>query len=238
MQNPPRRTVSGLLGCAAICALSAPCFAQTTPSATADTSSDIVVTAEATKSDVPLKETPQSVTIIDRAQLDQLNVQTIEEAFRYVPSAQSESGGSRGFDNILIRGFNQSAYEYRDGLRLDPGYVEQQEPYGLERLEVLKGPASVFYGQIAPRCATAACSAYRSRLPAAGGWSACGRSSVRNRIAARRAPACSSASATASGHRPCSSIAGSVCFPGAMPARRRRQRRWSMCGSLGHARAR
>ena len=146
-----RTALPSLLGCAAACGIAAPTFAQTTTAPPNEgTVAEIVVTAQATKSGVPLKETPQSVTIIDRAQLDQLNVQTIEETFRFVPSIQSETGGSRGFDNILIRGFNQSAYEYRDGLRLDPGYLEQQEPYGLERLEVLKGPASVLYGQISP----------------------------------------------------------------------------------------
>ncbi|MBV8972349.1 MAG: TonB-dependent receptor plug domain-containing protein, partial [Sphingomonadaceae bacterium] len=144
----PRLWLSAPLCLAAAIAVPDPAFAQSaSPDAPA---ADIVVTAEATKSGVPLKETPQSVSIVDRAQLDQLNVQTVEEALRYVPSVQSETGGNRGFDNILIRGFNQSAYEYRDGLRLDPGYVEQQEPYGLERLEVLKGPASVLYGQISP----------------------------------------------------------------------------------------
>ena len=151
MNRRIRTALPSLLGCAAACGIAAPTFAQTTTAPPDEgTVAEIVVTAQATKSGVPLKETPQSVTIIDRAQLDQLNVQTIEETFRYVPSIQSETGGSRGFDNVLIRGFNQSAYEYRDGLRLDPGYLEQQEPYGLERLEVLKGPASVLYGQISP----------------------------------------------------------------------------------------
>jgi len=112
---------------------------------------EIVVTSSAVaKLDVPLSETPQNVTIIDQAMFERQNATSIEEILRYVPSVQAELSGRSGFDAFLIRGFDQSRYQFRDGLRLDPGFLNQQEPGGLASLEVLKGPASVLYGQIAP----------------------------------------------------------------------------------------
>ena len=104
---------------------------------------EIVVTGTVLKLDVPLIETPQDVTALDRETLDCQNVQTVEEALRYVPSIQTELSGRVGSDDFLIRGFSQSAYEFKDWLRLDPNYLQQQEQFGLERIEVFKGPASV-----------------------------------------------------------------------------------------------
>ena len=63
---------------------------------------------------------------------------------------QAELSGRSGFDAFLVRGFDQSRYQFRDGLRLDPGFLQQQEPGGLASIEVVKGPASVLFGQIAP----------------------------------------------------------------------------------------
>lgn len=122
-------------------------LAQTTVAGDGD---DIVVTATLGKLDVPLNEVPQNVTIIDADAIDRQNATSIQEILRYVPSVQTELTGRSGFDEYQVRGFNQSRYQFRDGLRLDPGYLQQQEPWGLSSVEVLKGPASVLYGQIAP----------------------------------------------------------------------------------------
>ena len=111
---------------------------------------EVTVTAQVTKSGVALAEIPQSVSVIDRSQLDALGVDSVQEALRYVPSVQAEFAGRTGYEEILIRGFSQSAYQYRDGLRLEGSYNTQQEPFGLEQIEVLQGPASVLYGQISP----------------------------------------------------------------------------------------
>ncbi|NJL17766.1 MAG: Plug domain-containing protein [Nitrospira sp.] len=108
---------------------------------------EIVVTGNLSKLDVPVTETPQNVTIIDEDAIERQNATSIQEIIRYVPSIQAELTGRSGFDEFLIRGFSQSRYQFRDGLRLDPGYLQQQEPFGLASVEVLKGPASVLYGQ-------------------------------------------------------------------------------------------
>jgi iron complex outermembrane recepter protein len=125
-----------------------PAFAQ---EATEETDkAEIVVTGSLGKLDVPPSEVPQNVTIIDADAIERQNATSIQEILRYVPSVQTELTGRSGFDEYQVRGFNQSRYQFRDGLRLDPGYLQQQEPWGLASVEVLKGPASVLYGQIAP----------------------------------------------------------------------------------------
>ncbi|MFC4698991.1 TonB-dependent siderophore receptor [Glaciecola siphonariae] len=110
----------------------------------------IEVTGRVSKFDVPLSETPQAISIIDASDFELKGAISVEEALRYTPSVQAELSGRQGFDDFLIRGFTQSRFQFRDGLRLDPGFLQQQEAYGLSSIEVLKGPASVLYGQIAP----------------------------------------------------------------------------------------
>jgi iron complex outermembrane recepter protein len=133
-------------------ALATPASAQSDPQASdAPTSvGEIVVTGSVSRFSVPLSETPQAITVIPAEQLERQGAVSIEEALRFTPSVQAEQAGRQGFDEFLIRGFSQSRYQFRDGLRLDPGYLQQQEPWGLTSIEVLKGPASVLYGQVAP----------------------------------------------------------------------------------------
>ena len=110
----------------------------------------IEITGNLAKFGVPASRTAQAVSEIDREELDQLNVQSVQEALRYTPFVQAELTARSGFDEFLVRGFNQSRYQFKDGLRLDPGYLQQQEAWGLERIQVLRGPASVLFGQVAP----------------------------------------------------------------------------------------
>jgi iron complex outermembrane receptor protein len=136
---------------AAVSTLPAALHAQDGTSDNPDKSPEIVVTAAAVaKLDVPLSETPQNVTVITQQAFERQNATSVEEILRYVPSVQAELSGRSGFDAFLVRGFDQSRYQFRDGLRLDPGFLQQQEPGGLASIEVVKGPASVLFGQIAP----------------------------------------------------------------------------------------
>jgi iron complex outermembrane recepter protein len=104
----------------------------------------------ASKANVLLLETPQSVTVISRELMDAQGADSLSDVLRYVGGVSAETAGRRGFDDFVIRGFSQSAYAFRDGLRADPGFLTQQESFGLERVEVIKGPGSVLYGQVAP----------------------------------------------------------------------------------------
>lgn len=111
--------------------------------------------ATATKTDTPLIETPQSISVISAEQLAAQGAGSLGEALRYTPGVQSELLGNdlRGY-GIFIRGFNaNSSSFYRDGLQLKGTTYSAFLPldvYGAERLEVMRGPASVLYGQNSP----------------------------------------------------------------------------------------
>jgi iron complex outermembrane recepter protein len=108
------------------------------------------ISTGATKSSAPLIETPQSVSVVTRELMDAQGVDSLSDVLRYVSGVTPQTAGRRGFDDFVIRGFSQSAYAFRDGLRADPGFLTEQESYGFERVEVVKGPGSVLYGQVAP----------------------------------------------------------------------------------------
>lgn len=108
----------------------------------------------ATKSDTPLIETPQAVSVITQAEIAMLNVQTLDQALAYTSGA---AVGSFGYDprysEFSLRGFGELGNGvYLDGLKMfEVDYISPHiEPYGMDRLEVVKGPTSVLYGQNAP----------------------------------------------------------------------------------------
>lgn len=110
--------------------------------------------SSATKTTTPLVETPQSISVIPRQQMDDQNTRSLNEALRYTPGVASEQwGGVTAFDQFTIRGFNYSDTGYsdvfQDGLRNTNGLlfgVQQVDPFLLEQIDVLRGPASVLYG--------------------------------------------------------------------------------------------
>jgi iron complex outermembrane receptor protein len=106
----------------------------------------------ATKTDTALLETPQSISVIGREEMEARGVQDVTEAIRYTPGVTVDMWGpdSRGIEWIMLRGFSTySDISYRDGLsQADFGNLYPlTEPYGLERVEVLRGPSSVAFGQ-------------------------------------------------------------------------------------------
>ena len=103
--------------------------------------------ATGTKTDTPLLETPQSISVIGREELDARGAQTVMEAVGYAPGVAVGNWGydARGIDWLLIRGFDATNAMFRDGL-LMPAY-SLTDSYGLERVELLRGPASVTFGQ-------------------------------------------------------------------------------------------
>ncbi|MNR88111.1 Ferrichrome-iron receptor precursor [compost metagenome] len=103
-----------------------------------------------TKSDKPLFETPQSISVITRDLMDARQATSLNEAIETVAGVTSSSLGRRGWDDFLIRGQTASDTMYLDGLRIGQGNWVAQEIYGAERLEVIKGPASIYFGQVTP----------------------------------------------------------------------------------------
>lgn len=109
--------------------------------------------ATATKTDTPLLETPQSISVVTKDQFEAQGARTLSEALRYTPSLSLEAFNANAFfDSVKIRGFD--APRYLNGLRLPADTVlfavPRIETYGLERIEVLKGPSSGLYGQSDP----------------------------------------------------------------------------------------
>lgn len=111
----------------------------------------------ATKTDTPLAETTQSVSVIAREELDARGVQNLNEAMRYVAGVALESSGiDNRVDDFRIRGFDAGSWSNNvtiDGMRAPQGSQWNRtmvDSWNLERVEVLKGPSAVMYGQVAP----------------------------------------------------------------------------------------
>jgi catecholate siderophore receptor len=94
----------------------------------------------------PLLDTPQSISEIPKALLDDQGVSTLRDALRNVPgvSLAAGEGGQQG-DNLSIRGFNAQDDIYLDGMHDFGSYY--RDPFNLDSVEVLKGPASVLFGR-------------------------------------------------------------------------------------------
>ncbi|MCC2610577.1 TonB-dependent siderophore receptor [Neorhizobium petrolearium] len=107
--------------------------------------------ATGSKTDTPLNEIPQSVSVVGKQEMnDRGVVNKIDEALRYTPGVTAEPFGTDpDTDWVYIRGFDatQTGVFY-DGLNLfSYGFGGfQVDPFMLERVDVLKGPASVLYG--------------------------------------------------------------------------------------------
>ena len=120
---------------------------------TGEDDNDYVVpdTTTATRTDTPLIKVPQSIQIIPEAVLEDQQVIRLNEALRNVPGAvQSNTFGGSG-DNFAIRGF-EGATILRNGLQttsfgLNGGV---RETANLERVEILRGPASILFGNVEP----------------------------------------------------------------------------------------
>ena len=111
----------------------------------------VTVTAEALKVDTPTKETPRSVSVISEEDLRKRAPQKLDEALRYTAGVTAQPYGSdNDTDWFKVRGFD--AATYLDGNRLfrDGYYTWLIEPYGLQSVEVLKGPAGILFGESAP----------------------------------------------------------------------------------------
>lgn len=114
-------------------------------------------TQGATKTDTSIAETAQSVSVIAREELDARGVNNLNEAMRYVAGVALESSGiDNRVDDFSIRGFNAGSWGDNvtlDGMRAPQGSQWNRtmfDNWNLDRVEVLKGPAAVMYGQVTP----------------------------------------------------------------------------------------
>ncbi|TKJ72445.1 TonB-dependent siderophore receptor [Pseudomonas sp. CFBP13508] len=108
-------------------------------------------TAAGTKTDTALVEAPRSISVATRQQMDDRSVHSLDDAVRYMPGITASSYGSdTRADWLRVRGFEPT--QFLDGLPLPKGVYAnpKQETWNLDRLALLRGPASSVYGQTPP----------------------------------------------------------------------------------------
>ncbi|NWL08557.1 TonB-dependent siderophore receptor [Pseudomonas hunanensis] len=111
--------------------------------------------ATGTKTDTPILEIPQAINVITADQVQAQGARNLTQALRYTPGLATGGFTDRNSiaDEITSRGFAPTPL-YLDGAYLpyagSLGGAPQIDPYTLERIEVLKGPSSVLYGQNQP----------------------------------------------------------------------------------------
>lgn len=105
----------------------------------------------ATKTDTPIIEAPQSVSVIGRDEIEARGALNMMDIVAQTPGISVNTYGpdNRGWEYIAIRGFSSNSGNFRDGLsQTNFGVVYYMtDPYAVERVEVLRGPSSVIYGQ-------------------------------------------------------------------------------------------
>ena len=93
--------------------------------------------------------TPASVSVVTRKEMEQRSVSTTEEALQYTPGVVSDFYGSDDRnDYFQIRGFQ--ATTYRDGLTLSSMRGVREDPFAYERIEILRGANSTLFGPADP----------------------------------------------------------------------------------------
>ncbi|HJS22371.1 MAG TPA: TonB-dependent siderophore receptor [Steroidobacteraceae bacterium] len=98
----------------------------------------------ATKTDTPLLEVPQSVSVITQDLIQDQAMQSLTDVIRYAPGVGAAQGeGNR--DNPIFRGNASTADLFVDGIRDDVEYF--RDLYNVERVEVLKGPNGMMFGR-------------------------------------------------------------------------------------------
>ena len=98
----------------------------------------------ATKTDTPVRNIPQAMTIITKAQIDDQGLRSIGDLLTFVPGASTGTGEANR-DQMTLRGNNSTADFFINGLRDDVQYF--RDFYNVERVEVLKGPNAMIFGR-------------------------------------------------------------------------------------------
>ncbi|KTB90684.1 hypothetical protein AO073_21970 [Pseudomonas syringae ICMP 11293] len=105
--------------------------------------------ATATKTDTALRDIPQSIQVVPREVLESQQVTRLQDALTNVSSIQPSSSRGGATDTFIVRGFRATSYAV-DGIVTNPLADRpevQRDLANVERVEVLKGPASVLYGR-------------------------------------------------------------------------------------------
>lgn len=105
-----------------------------------------VVAESLSKFQLPLSETPQTITAVPQQVMAQQNTTTLRDVLRNVAgiSLAAGEGGAQG-DNLTIRGFTARNDLFIDGMRDFGSYY--RDPFNTQEVEILQGPSSVTFGR-------------------------------------------------------------------------------------------
>jgi len=98
----------------------------------------------ATKTLTPLRDIPQSISIVTKEQIRDQSMSSVADVVTYVPGITSHQGENNR-DQLVIRGNSTSADFFLNGVRDDVQYY--RDLYNVERVEALKGPNSMMFGR-------------------------------------------------------------------------------------------
>lgn len=98
----------------------------------------------ATKTSTPLRDLPQSITVVTKEQIRDQSMGSIADVVNYVPGITAHQGENNR-DQLVIRGNSTSADFFLNGVRDDVQYY--RDLYNVERVEALKGPNAMIFGR-------------------------------------------------------------------------------------------
>jgi iron complex outermembrane recepter protein len=101
----------------------------------------------ATRTDTPLRDIPQSIQVVPQQVWEDQQIDRLSDILRNVSGVAADDSFAGSIDRVNIRGFSTDVF-LRNGFREDQFSV--RETANIERIEVLKGPASVLFGFLEP----------------------------------------------------------------------------------------
>ncbi|YAF93731.1 MAG: TonB-dependent siderophore receptor [Nodularia sp. CChRGM 3473] len=118
-----------------------------------DTGYRVPSASTATRTDTPLRDIPQSIQVVPRQVIEDQKITRVGDALQNVSGVTNAGLFNNYLDYVWIRGFSSDLGSYfRDGVKLNNYYIGfgATELGNIERIEVLKGPASILFGAVEP----------------------------------------------------------------------------------------
>ena len=103
--------------------------------------------ASATRTDTALHETPQSISVVPKDVLEDTGATRLQDGLDYAGGVgRANNFGGQGLTTFTVRGFTTGEF-YRNGFPINRGYPNAPDANTVERLEVIRGPATSLYGR-------------------------------------------------------------------------------------------